>query len=169
MGCKCRLPADKYPETADWGPLFWRILHGLAERSGKQVNTIQQEEDVRIWVQLLQTLAPTLPCDVCRAHYTEKLSANPPIALTTMGYSDVGLYLRRWLWSIHNEVNEGNDRALFPFEELTDAYKNVNITETWRALEPVMKRAITLNGITLLPWKKWLGFVRMLQGLYGIG
>ena len=168
MGCKCRLPAEQYPESADWGPLFWRILHGLAEKSGQQTTVVQQDEEIRIWIQLLQQLALTLPCDVCRAHYTEKISAAPPLALAKMVYSETGLYLRRWLWSVHNEVNEGNHRDVFPFEKLADTYKSVNITETWRALEPIMKRAITLNGITLVPWRKWLGFVRMLQGIYGI-
>jgi hypothetical protein len=63
-------------------------------------------------------------------------------------------------------VNAGNDRDVFPWESLTETYSDINITETWKALQPVMKKSISLNGITLLPWSRWLGYVRTLQSLY---
>jgi hypothetical protein len=168
MGCACKLPAEKYPETADWGPLFWKILHALAELAGKQSSTILQGDEVRIWIQVLTTLHPTIPCDICRDHYARWIYEHPPATLSILPYMQVGAWIRNYLWELHNTINEGNEKPIFPKEDLAAAYKDVSITASWRALEPVMKRAITLNGITLLPWKKWLGFVRMLQGVYGV-
>lgn len=168
MGCPCRLPAEKYPETADWGPLFWKLLHALAELAGKQRDVVvMQGDEVRAWIQVLTLLQPTIPCDVCRNHYGIWLAAHPPSVLATMPYNQVGPWIRNYLWELHNEINEGNDRPTLPISELSSLYRGVSITATWRALEPVMKSAIALNGISLFPWKKWLGFVRTLQGIYG--
>jgi hypothetical protein len=46
--CSCKIPIETYPENAEWGPLFWKILHGLAEKSGKQTNiNIQNLNEIR--------------------------------------------------------------------------------------------------------------------------
>jgi hypothetical protein len=85
-----------------------------------------------------------------------------------MPYTEIGQWIRYWFWNLHNEINEGNDKPVFEESQLEDTYKHVEITPSWRALEPVMKLAINLNGISLLPWKKWLSYLRTVQGLYGI-
>lgn len=167
MPCACKLPAEKYPETAEWGPLFWNLLHSLAKLAGNQRDAILQDDETRIWIQVITSLKNTIPCDVCQDHYMRWLTDHLPSALESMPYKDRGNWIRRYWWGLHNEINEGNEKPAMPFEELTEKYKGVGVTEAWKRLEPVIKRAITLNGITLLPWKKWLGFVRMLQGIYG--
>lgn len=167
MGCKCRLPADKYPETADWGPLMWKVLHGLAEKAGRQPTTILQQDELRLWIQLIPSLKQTIPCDICSDHYGRWLSEHSPAVLLELPYKDTAGWIQNYFWALHNEINEGNEKPTLPFKELRTLYKDTNLTESWKALEPVIKRAIQLNGVTLLPWRKWLGFVRMLQGLYG--
>jgi hypothetical protein len=168
MPCACRAPVEKYPETADWGPLFWKLLHGLAVLSGKQTDAVLRNDEVRLWVLLIEKLQDTLPCDVCRDHYKRWIVAKPPSVLSTMPYADINLWIQEYWFLLHNEINEGNDKPVLAFSELGPLYKGVNITASWKALEPVMKRAIQLNGISLLPWKNWLGFVRKLQGIYGV-
>jgi hypothetical protein len=84
-----------------------------------------------------------------------------------MPYTEFGYWVRHHLWQLHNIINEGNDKPLFTWEQLALEYKAINITEQWKRLEPVVKKAIQLNGITLIPWRKFLGFVRGLQGMYG--
>lgn len=167
MPCSCKLPIDKYPETADWGPLFWKLLHGLAEYTGKQTSQILQDDEVRTWIRILNELQATLPCDVCSNHYGEWLQMHPPNTLKTLPYTQISGWIRNYLWSLHNRINEGNDKSAFPFENLAETYKAVDITVAWQSLEPVMRRAITLNGISLFPWKKWLAYIRTLQGIYG--
>jgi hypothetical protein len=168
MPCACRVPVEKYPETADWGPLFWRVLHGLAELAGKQKSTLLQADEIRIWIPTLEQIQHTLPCDVCRTHYKQWLADHPPNTLTTLSYDKSGHWIQTYIWSLHNEINEGNGKPIFQFEDIKAAYKGVNITATWKALEPVMKKVIQLNGVSLLSWKKWLGHVRNLQGIYGV-
>jgi hypothetical protein len=158
---------EKYPESADWGPLFWRLLHGLAELAGRQKDAVLRGDEVRLWIPLLLTLKETIPCDICRGHYELWLEENSPGVLADLRYEEAAPWIRNYLWSLHNRINEGNDKAALHFEELSVLYRGVSITETWRALEPVMKKVIILNGVTLLSWKKWLALVRRLQGIYG--
>ena len=167
MPCACRKPIENYPENAAWGPLVWTILHGLAELSGKQVSSILQDDEKRLWVVLLKGITHMLPCDQCRDHYAMWIAKYPVDILLTIAYSDVGEWIRRWLFDLHNDVNMRTSKPVFLYENLV-MYKGVGITATWRRLEPVMKLAIQLNGISLLPWKKWLATVRSLQGIYGV-
>lgn len=167
MPCACRIPAEKYPETADWGPLYWKLLHGLAEMAGKQKDPNFQADEIRIWINIITHIRNTLPCDVCRNHYAQWFEAHNPNVLSNMKYSEIAQWIQTYFWSLHNEINEGNDKKTLEFSELATLYKGVNITETWRSIEPVMKKAILMNGVTLLTWKKWLNHVRMLQGIYG--
>ena len=166
MPCACKAPIETYPENAEWGPLFWKLLHSLAEFSGKQKNTNLQKDEMRLWIHVLDGLKNILPCDICRNHYSEWLAAHPLEVLLTMDYGLTNVWIRNYLWSLHNTINEGNSKPEFPFDQLTLVYKGVDIKGAWKALEPVMKKAITLNGVSLLHWKKWLGHIRMLQGLY---
>jgi hypothetical protein len=84
----------------------------------------------------------------------------------TITYSETNYWIRNYLWSLHNTINEGNNKPEIVFEDLSKLYKDVNIRSTWKALEPVMKKAITLNGVSLLNWKKWLSYIRILEGIY---
>ena len=166
MPCACKAPIETYPENAEWGPLFWKLLHGIAELSGKQMNINLQKDEMRLWIHVLESLKSVLPCDICRSHYSEWLVAHSVEGLLTMDYKLTNVWIRNYLWSLHNTINEGNDKGVIAFEDLVSLYKNIDIKEAWKALEPVMKKAIILNGVSLLQWKKWLGYIRMLQGLY---
>jgi hypothetical protein len=166
MVCSCKIPIETYPENAEWGPLFWKILHGLAEKSGKQTNINIQKDERHNWILLLKQTQYTLPCDICRNHYSEWLVVNSIDILSTIPYPDMNQWIRNWLWTLHNTINQGNNRPVFPFDDLTPTYSGINITNIWKMLQPVMKKAISLNGISLLPWTKWLFYLRVLQSMY---
>jgi hypothetical protein len=168
MVCGCKVPVEQYPENAEWGPLFWKLLHGLAQHSGTQTDSNLQSDEIRNWIHIFTGLQNCIPCDICRAHYGVWLKNHPVNVLSTMPYTEIGQWIRHWFWNLHNEINEGNDKPVFEESQLEDTYKHIEITPSWRALEPVMKLAINLNGISLLPWKKWLSYLRTVQGLYGI-
>ena len=168
MPCGCKIPVENYPETADWGPLFWKLLHGLAEFAGKQTNINLQKDEIRTWMYLLTKLQSCIPCDICQNHYGRWIAANSFMNLDSMPYNETGAWIRKWFWNLHNEINQGNDKPFFEENALAETYKTISITATWKALEPVMKRVILLNGVSLLAWKKWLSYVRILQGMYGI-
>lgn len=122
MPCACKAPIEQYPENAEWGPLFWRLLHAMAERAGKQTEPIGQQDELRLWQNLLTSLKDTLPCDVCRNHYGEWLKEHPP-ELLELPYGEFHAWIKTWLWTLHNRINEGNDKPTFKFEDLHDMYK----------------------------------------------
>lgn len=167
MVCSCKIPVEKYPETADWGPLFWKLLHSLAERSGAQKDAVLRGDEVRCWIQILVHLEQCIPCDVCRTHYGEWVREHTPSVLLTKPYTEIGPWIRGYLWSLHNRINEGNTRPTFEYSQLS-IYRNVEIKPLWKALEPIMKLAIGLSGVPLRAWLKWLGYVRTVQGIYGV-
>ena len=115
MPCACKVPVETYPENAEWGPLFWKILHGLAEMAGRQKDAVLQGDEVRTWIQVLTQMKQCLPCDICREHYSRWLAAHPVDGLGKMSYKDVGLWIQTYLFDLHNEINEGNDKPVFAF------------------------------------------------------
>ena len=168
MPCACKKTVEKYPENITWGPLVWRILHGLAEHSGKQTIVPLQDDERRYWNTLLKTMEHILPCDVCRSHYAIWIRANPYETIVTMPYAELNLWIRTWLFNLHNDVNSRTEKEPFLFENLSGIYGRIDIKASWRQLEPIINLAINLSGISLMPWRKWLANVRSLQGLYGI-
>ena len=168
MPCACKKPVEKYPENITWGPLAWRILHGLAEHSGKQSNINLQTDERRMWHSMLKGMEPILPCDVCRTHYKLWIRANPVDTITSMPYETLNTWVRTWILNLHNDVNTRTQKEPFVFENLKDVYSRIPITPSWKQLEAIMNLVITLNGVSLIPWRKWLASVRSLQGLYGI-
>ena len=80
-------------DTRFWGPSGWRLLHLI---------TFQYEPSQRDSVkEMFQMLEYVLPCKYCRAsfsEYIEKLPIEPHLTSKTR--------LSRWLYKIHNMVNE---------------------------------------------------------------
>ena len=90
-------------DTAEWGPVFWKVLHSLAEHIGK-MNNPRMDTDQAIEFQLIITSLPTvLPCELCQAHSRDYIMNNRP--------NWPGLYgdalrnsVRTWLFTFHNHV-----------------------------------------------------------------
>lgn len=166
MPCACKLDMEEYPDTAGWGPIFWAILHGLAEHAGVQTNLMMQMDELRSWFYILETVAKALPCEDCRSHYADWLKRNPVSPLKKMKYEDLRLWVRIWLLTLHNDVNQRLGKQLFAFQDLESTYKSVCIPTELARLEPIMKRAIRLNGVTLYGWKKWLLEIKKIIAIY---
>jgi len=81
-------------DTRFWGPPAWKLLH----MASFQYNPKTQKEDMLTFLSLLPFV---LPCKFCRKSLTEYYSADPPSA--AMGSAAT---LSRWLWRIHNCVND---------------------------------------------------------------
>jgi hypothetical protein len=166
MPCGCTLKSDEFPETAEWGPLFWIVLHGLSVKAGYKTDPLFQMDERRVWIRLLNTIGKTLPCDVCRNHYKQWRTEHPVEFLLTSPYEEMGEWIRKDLWSLHNEINVGNNKPVYAYKKLQEDYKQVDITNTWKALEPVMLRAMRLHEVSLLNWNDWKKYVRTIQGMY---
>jgi hypothetical protein len=86
-------------------------------------------------------------------------------------YTEFGEWIRTDLWELHNVVNQGNEKPEYSKEQLGE-YKQIQISPLWRALEPVMRSAMRAalrqQGVTMTSWSTWKGYVRTLQGMYGV-
>jgi hypothetical protein len=83
------------PQNAIWGPALWTLLHCSAERVGSQHLKRLPQEESRIWINLLSSLRYSLPCPLCKKHYTAYFATHP-IALNA---------IRAWLFHLHEQVN----------------------------------------------------------------
>jgi hypothetical protein len=165
MPCACQIPVPKYPETADWGPLLWTILHALAERAGTSPNPA---DEIREWQKLIKLTGEMLPCEHCRAHFARWLAQNPVSALSTIPSNTVRQWIRMWFFNLHNEVNIENGKAVFPLDQLSATYGRVNFQDLLWRLDPVIQKAISLNGVSLFKWTNWTKSFRMLRSLLGL-
>lgn len=160
MPCACKVPAVQYPETAEWGPITWAILHGLAERSGRNTNILLQGDEIRNMIALIEDVEKMIPCDICRGHYHEYLLNKPVKGWAKEPYSALRENVRKWLWTLHNDINLGNDKPVFLYEDLQLVYGHVNIKQKIAELSAPIKRAMTHNGVKLL---HWLAFERVVK------
>ena len=165
MPCACRVPLAEYPQNAEWGPLAWDILHGLAERSGQTSNAHIQKDEARHWILLIESVEKMIPCDVCRGHYKEYLAENPVKQILDQPYEKLNPFVKTWFWRLHNDINLGNDKPVFTFDELGNRYKSIAIKQRLDQLAAPIQRAMTNNGVKLLHWKAFEREVRTLLGL----
>lgn len=159
------IPVPKYPETADWGPILWAILHGLAEKAGRAA---LPADEVREWQKFLKATNEMLPCDKCRAHFSAFLKANPATALQTIPYAQVKTWIRSWFYTLHNEINVENGKPVYPLSQLVIDYEMVNFQDLFWRLEPIIKKAIELSGVPLLRWQAWVYSFKMLRSILSV-
>lgn len=162
MPCACQIPIPKYPDTADWGPILWAILHSLAEKAQRAA---YPPDEVREWQKFLKLTGEMLPCEKCRAHYAEYSKRYPLTQLEEVPYEVFKQNVKTWIWRLHNEINTDNGKPYYDYETLADQYSNVNVQDLFWRLEPVLKRAIDINGMGLMKWMNWVKSFKMLRSL----
>jgi hypothetical protein len=111
------------PQNNIWGPPLWNILHSLAERIYLPDLPLQIKEQRRLWVGLLSSLRLSLPCPLCRKHYTEYYNMHFP---DTYMHNDFNQYVRYWLYQLHSDVNMRLSKQNIPIDTLTDTYGKYN-------------------------------------------
>lgn len=99
---------------ATWGPAFWLLLHGWAERGiGDEV----------AWLRLLRWLPEVLPCRICQEH--ARLIRRPAAA------AEIRIFLYNFHQSVNVRLRIGgrpfpiSDLDAYRFRDLTAAYKLV--------------------------------------------
>lgn len=89
MGCGCGKKAvggtvhfmgregSTLTEPTEWGPILWKYLHTIAEKSGTSNNQITDGDQAKCLEIMLGTLPLIVPCTECQAHAAAYLTANP--------------------------------------------------------------------------------------------
>ena len=168
MPCACKVPLPDYPETDHWGPILWTILHAFAERGGKPSSPLYSTDEIRQWVLVVSTLPKIIPCPSCREHCEEWVMDHPIAVIKSLRQDQLHDWLVDYMYNFHEAVNKRLGKPSFDKNMLASTYGNVRMTGALRALTPYIETAIQLSGLTLMPWKKWVGYARMLMSVYGM-
>ena len=103
-----------------------------------------------------------IPCDVCRDHMSRYIKEHP---LTEVPYTLLKTKVKTWLFDLHNEINEGNGRPTFSYDELSAKYGRVDIQDMLWRLDPIIKKAIQVNGVGLVKYMTWTKSVKMMRAI----
>jgi hypothetical protein len=149
------------PQNHIWGPALWTILHSSAERIGtKQLQRLPREEE-RIWMGLLNSLRYSLPCPHCKKHYTSYLFSKPILSFNR----DT---IRLWLFNLHQEVNQRNNKNNeITFENLSDYYGGLfNYAHYLGIVSNQMTKSLRLGWCTRNDIHRTLRFFEELKRFY---
>jgi hypothetical protein len=103
-------------DTKIWGPPFWFTLHTISLNYPLKPSYIDKQHHSLFF----QSLKNTLPCVICRNHYSEFLNSNP------IGpYLDNRNTLIEWVLKCHNNVNKINNKKQYSKGELINYYNNI--------------------------------------------
>jgi hypothetical protein len=162
MPCACQVPHPDYPETANWGPIFWNIFHGFAERAER---SISKEDEVREWQKFVKLTGDILPCDICRDHFKRYIAATPFTQISKIPFNQIKTFVKTWFWNLHNEINAGTNKPIFDYNDLTPTYSEISLDDQLYRLMPVMKKAIFLSGVPFLKWQTWVASFKMMRSV----
>jgi len=162
MVCNCIVDKPTYPQNDEWGPLLWWILHTLADKAGRQTNTVMRGDEERAWPLFFKGLPAALPCPYCRDHLEDYVRSHPfalPADQTTWRE-----YVPNYVYELHEAVNARLGKPSFPKESLHDTYNNTKpFKETLEALQKIENRAIKMGGVSLLSWGAWIKQLSILR------
>jgi len=85
--------------------------------------------------------------------------------LPEVHYADLRSTVKRWFFTLHNEINTGNGKPVFLYENLTAAYNNINLQDLLWRLDPVIKKAIQVNGVGSIKYMNWIKSVKMMRAI----
>lgn len=164
MPCACKHKPLNVPDNVEWGPVFWALLHGLAERAGSAPMPGLQGDEIRAWQGLLTHLPKTLPCEDCKTHLQHYILANP-IEVPDV-FSELKPYVRMWLYNLHNNVDIRLGKPTFLYEDLNSEYGAVPLRNQYEVLQVLIKRAVQGSAVPLLSWNNWSKYTKILLGMY---
>ena len=153
-------------QLATWGPLFWRVLHTIAEQVGKNKPPFMQADEVSRWIVFMKTVGGSLPCAVCREHYQAALKKYPLADLATLRGPAFRTAAKRWVWGIHQDVNGRKNVVGITYEDLEEKYKYTSdFSATVEALIKELKEGVSAGQVRAdLTWdfRRQLLYIRKL-------
>jgi hypothetical protein len=147
-------------QNNQWGPALWMILHSTCERIGsKNLKRLPLEES-RIWFGLLQSLRYSLPCPQCKKHYTTYSNQTPIMMITR----DI---IRKWLFDLHDQVNQHLQKTSIPFNEVSITYEvPFNFTEHYKILVHHMTASVRRGWSTHNDVQRTIRFLSEIKCFY---
>ena len=99
-----------------WGPGAWTLLHSVTFNYPEKPT----QQDKNEFSDFFYALANVLPCSVCQDHLKKHLN-NLPIKF----YLESKETLTKWLFEIHNLVNQDTKKKTITYKQFKQIYKNI--------------------------------------------
>lgn len=149
------------PQNHIWGPNLWMILHSSAERIGNPQHGRLQQEEPRLWIGLLNSLQYTLPCPLCKKHYTSFLNSNPISSVNRE-------FIRNWLFNLHSNVNARiSKEQTITIEKIPEIYgQPFNFSAHFSVVNEQMIKALRIGLMSRGDAMKTIRFFEELKRYY---
>lgn len=149
------------PQNHLWGPNLWMILHSATERIGLPQHKNLPQEEFRIWTGLLSSLRYSLPCPVCKKHFSDYYAANP---ITVVNKE----FIRTWLFNLHYQINERTHKPnAITIDKLPEIYSQpFCFTVHFNIFNQEMNKAVRLGWSTGDDIRRSLRFYEELKRFY---
>ena len=155
-------------DKSSWGPKFWTILHSLAEHSGKFQDIVRKNDEANYWKQLLKYQGLVMPCAACRSHFMSAFRSMNFSEFTRLDGIERKVWIRTWIWNLHNQVNAQTQKEPFPYEKLSETYFTKPLKEPYQTIVSMFQRATQsgqLQGEHVQMWKTTYHYLLSLYGL----
>jgi hypothetical protein len=173
MGCSCNKNKEQGPGIIDfkpssWGPVYWRVLHTLVERTGFKTNIYRDSDEKYPWSFILKELSNVLPCAECKQNYISYYNINNPSHIINLNFEERRNALRIWMYNLHLHTPRVSDCPTPTLEELPSIYSlsQINIIEDMKNMFDIMNKASNqgiISGINVYNFKTKMELLRILS------
>ena len=144
-----------------WGPAFWFLLHGWAERLD-----VGDADTATEWSRFIRWLADVLPCTVCQEH--ARLQRRPDFS--KLRGNSLKEAARDWTFQFHNDVNARLLVGGRPFrkEDLDLVYRSRDLTADSQTVLEAIRYGIGAGIVRLEAAQAWRGHYERLKLALGL-
>ena len=114
------------PDPKIWGPHFWFFIHSVAMTYPKTPNDVTKKK----YYEFVQNLHLFLPEEKISSSF-KNLLADYPIT----PYLDNRESFVRWVWFIHNKINEKLEKPQITLDQFYKEYNDVYKSTTTKTIE----------------------------------
>ena len=144
--------------TSDWGPLIWKILHCMAERTGLSGNRLIDADQANDFEFILVNLGNIIPCKTCQTHFRAYLISHKPV-LKGLKNDILRTTVISWLFNLHNHVRIilGQSTDLQTIEQCSVLYTGCVVTEDMvNTMHDILNYAVKLRIIRRDEFIRWM-------------
>ena len=123
-----------------WGPIFWTMMH-ITTLGYPDIPTDQEKQAA---VDFFESLRYTIPCPICKQHYSDNLNESP--VRHAVGSKQA---LIRWLFNIHNKVNEQLKKPQLSWEDFIRQMTNLSQRSQFSFYDHTTQ---SMSGMTSTAW-----------------
>jgi hypothetical protein len=114
-----------------WGPKAWHLLHAFSINNNYKISN----DKIHNYYIFYTTFLYILPCLICSEHYSDILYNLHPIEEDKINR----IYLKRWVYEIHNIINNLLNKEIFPYNIFIENYNTINHKDIFYIIDAIYK------------------------------